>query len=150
MKRLFKHVLVALVLSASALLGKGQTQNLSGGVAIDGYDAVSYFTAKAPLHGNKSISTTYNGATYCFASSTNLHLFKKNPEKYVPAYGGFCAYAMGKDGSKVSVDPETYKIKNGKLLLFYNKFFTNTLESWNKDEARLYLNAEKTWTITSK
>ena len=58
---------------------------------------------------------------------------------------GWCAYAMGAKGEKVEVDPETFKIVDGKLYLFYNKFFNNTLESWNKDEARLRSNADKNW-----
>jgi hypothetical protein len=52
---------------------------------------------------------------------------------------------MGNDGTKVEVDPETFKILNGKLYVFYNKFFTNTLKSWNKDEVRLHKNADDNW-----
>ena len=63
--------------------------------------------------------------------------FASNPAKYEPQYGGWCAYAMGHDGSKVEVDPETFKIINGKLFLFYNRFFNNTLKTWNQDESKL-------------
>jgi len=71
--------------------------------------------------------------------------FKKNPSRYEPQYGGWCAYAMGKDGSKVEVDPETFKIIDGKLYLYYNKFFNNTLKSWNKDEPNLKAKADVNW-----
>ncbi|HZE82850.1 MAG TPA: YHS domain protein, partial [Puia sp.] len=64
---------------------------------------------------------------------------------YEPQYGGWCAYAMGKDGSKVEVDPGTFKIVNGKLFLFYNRFFNNTLKTWNKDEDHLHKNADNNW-----
>ncbi len=64
---------------------------------------------------------------------------------YEPQYGGWCAYAMGNSGEKVEVDPETYKIVDGKLYLFYNKYFTNTLKSWNKDEAKLKSKADESW-----
>jgi hypothetical protein len=59
-----------------------------------------------------------------------------------PAYGGWCAYAMGSTGEKVSVDPKTFKIVNGRLNLFYNRFFNNTLDDWNKDEVNLKKKAD--------
>ena len=67
--------------------------------------------------------------------SQDRHLmdFEKAPLKYLPQYGGFCAYAMGKSGEKVSVNPETYLISNGKLYLFYDTLFVNTLKKWNKE-----------------
>jgi YHS domain-containing protein len=87
-----------------------------------------------------------NGVAYYFTSEADLAEFRKNPEIYEPQYGGWCAYAMGKDGTKVEVDPETFKIVNGKLFLFYNQFFTNTLKSWNKDEVELHHHADLNWT----
>jgi hypothetical protein len=71
--------------------------------------------------------------------------FKANPEKYKPAYGGWCAYAMGENGEKVKVDPETYKIVDGKLYLFYNFWTTNTLDDWNKNEKKLKEAADRNW-----
>ena len=119
--------------------------NLSGGnIAIEGYDVVSYHTS-GPKKGSKFFLTTYNGVTYFFYSQANLDLFKKNPEKFEPAYGGWCAYAMGNTGEKVEVDPETYKIVDGKLCLFYNAYFTNTLPKWIKDEKNLKNKADKNW-----
>jgi len=61
----------------------------------------------------------------------------KNPAGYEPQYGGWCAYAMGANGEKVEIDPGTFKIVDGKLNLYYNAFFNNTLKSWNKDEVNL-------------
>ena len=87
----------------------------------------------------------YAGVTYNFSSAENKEAFKKSPAAYEPQYGGWCAYAMGNDGSKVSIDPETFKIVGGKLYLFYNRFFTNTLKSWNKDEVTLKKNADTNW-----
>lgn len=121
--------------------------NLSkSGLAIDGYDPVAYFISNKAIEGRKDISTAYEGVTYRFATTQNRDAFKMNPAKYEPQYGGWCAYAMGDKGEKVEVDPETFKIVNGKLYLFYNRFFNNTLRSWNKDEARLKSNADQSWT----
>jgi hypothetical protein len=85
------------------------------------------------------------GVTYYFSTVQNRELFKANPLKYEPQFGGWCAYAMGENGEKVSVDPETFKIIDGKLYLFYNKFFNNTLKEWNKNENALKQKAEQNW-----
>ncbi len=112
--------------------------------ALQGYDAVSYF-AKKPVKGKAEFSFTYQGINYLFASASNLETFKKAPSNYEPQFGGWCAYALGSKGKKVEVDPETFKIIDGKLYLFYNKFFNNTLTDWNKDESQLKQKADANW-----
>ncbi|MFM6926074.1 MAG: YHS domain-containing (seleno)protein [Ferruginibacter sp.] len=119
--------------------------NLDEGVAIKGYDPVAYFTQNKAVKGKKELSVIYQGVLYNFSSVENKEAFKAAPFKYEPEYGGWCAYAMGNTGEKVSVDPETFKIVNGKLYLFYNRFFTNTLKDWNKNEAVLKKNADSNW-----
>lgn len=120
--------------------------NLSDeGVAIQGYDPVSYFTSEEPLEGNSGINYTHEGVTYYFANEENYEAFKANPGKYEPAYGGWCAYAMGDDGSKVKIDPETYKIIDGELYLFYHRFWSNTLPKWNEKEGELKPKADQNW-----
>ena len=119
--------------------------NLTDGIGIKGYDPVAYFTENKSVKGSKEFAVSDEGVTYYFSSASNKEEFKKNPSKYEPQYGGWCAYAMGKDGTKVEVDPGTFKIVNGKLFLFYNQFFNNTLKSWNKDEANLHQHSEANW-----
>lgn len=119
--------------------------NLDKGVAISGYDPVAYFTQGRALKGKKDISYSLQGVEYRFASTDDEQLFRANPGKYEPQYGGWCAYAMGHDGSRVEVDPETFKVVDGKLFLFYNRFFNNTLKSWNQDESRLHAQADANW-----
>lgn len=132
---------------ANAQAGKRQAEfNLAkSSLGISGYDPVAYFTQGKAVEGSKNFATTYEGVTYRFASVQNLELFKAKPASYEPQYGGWCAYAMGAKGEKVEVDPETFKITNGKLYLFYNKYFTNTLKSWNKEEAVLKAKADVSW-----
>jgi YHS domain-containing protein len=120
--------------------------NLENGLAINGYDPVAYFKQHKAIKGKKDFSVYDQGATYYFSSSENKEEFKKNPSAYEPQYGGWCAYAMGANGEKVSVDPETFKIVNNKLYLFYNSFLNNTLKSWNKDEKNLNTKADQNWT----
>jgi len=129
----------------SAEFRKKQFNLDRSGVAIQGYDPVAYFTSGKAVEGKKEISLEYQGVTYQFASASDRDAFKANPGKYEPQYGGWCAYAMGSSGDKVSVDPETFKIVDGRLYLFYNKFFNNTLKPWNKDETHLKGNADKNW-----
>ena|SRR5687768_17170896 len=118
--------------------------NVKKNVALEGYDPVSYFDNK-PTEGSEEIKLTHKGVIYQFISQANLSKFKATPEKYEPAYGGWCAYAMGENGEKVKVDPETYKIIEGKLYLFYNFWGNNTLTAWNKNEKKLKTAADLTW-----
>lgn len=148
MKIWFLLLLIPLI----AIQGFAQTDdfrtkqfNLDDGVALKGYDPVYYFTINKALKGKKEFSVSYRGVNYHFITSADKDAFKANPPKYEPQYGGWCAYAMGKEGSKVEVDPETFKIINGKLFLFYNRFFNNTLKSWNLDEPRLHEQADTNW-----
>jgi YHS domain-containing protein len=119
--------------------------NLDDGIAIKGYDPVAYFSQNKAVKGKKELAVSYQGILYYFSTAENKEAFKASPFKYEPEYGGWCAYAMGNTGEKVSVDPETFKIVNGKLYLFYNRFFTNTLKDWNKNEASLKKAADLNW-----
>ena len=119
--------------------------NLEESVAMEGYDPMGYFLQHKALKGRKDISWSYEGVTYYFASQANRELFKADPGRYEPRYGGWCAYAMGASGGKVEVDPETFRIIDGRLYLFYNRFFNNTLSTWLKDEAHLRLQADRNW-----
>ncbi len=119
--------------------------NLEDGIAMQGYDPVAYFTQNKSLKGKKDLAVYHQGVTYYFSSTAHKELFKANPQRYEPEYGGWCAYAMGEKGEKVSIDPETFKIVNGKLYLFYNRFFNNTLKDWNKNEASLKAKADVNW-----
>ncbi|HEY5692781.1 MAG TPA: YHS domain-containing (seleno)protein [Cyclobacteriaceae bacterium] len=118
--------------------------NLKSSLVLSGYDPVSYFNSK-PVEGKSQYRMRTSGVTYYFSSQTNLDKFKAAPDKYEPAYGGWCAYAMGESGEKVKVDPETYKIVDGKLYLFYNFWGNNTLTDWNKNEKALKSKADQNW-----
>jgi YHS domain-containing protein len=119
--------------------------NLDHGLAIQGFDPVAYFTKNKAIKGNSSLSADYKGVKYRFSSPENKELFVKNPDKYEPAYGGWCAYAMGANGEKVEIDPETFEVRDGKLYLFYHSYFNNTLPKWQKDEPNLQRKADQSW-----
>ncbi|MCH9659718.1 MAG: hypothetical protein K0U54_02280 [Bacteroidetes bacterium] len=143
MKHLF--FLCTVVLLSHSLTA--QNHNLKGGFAAQGYDVVSYFQEN-PLKGNKKYTATHEGVAYKFSSEENLTRFTKNPEKFIPQYGGFCAYAIAKKGEKVGVNPKTYLISNKKLYLFYNSWGVNTLDKWNEEGAKsLEKQADAKWPI---
>ncbi|MEZ4824289.1 MAG: YHS domain-containing (seleno)protein [Ignavibacteria bacterium] len=91
-------------------------KGLLSGEAIHGYDPVAYFTELRAVKGNENISFGYNDATWYFASQENLDLFKSDPEKYSPQFGGYCSFAVSK-GYSADSDPETFEIIDGKLYL---------------------------------
>jgi 2,3-bisphosphoglycerate-dependent phosphoglycerate mutase len=100
------------------------------GVAIQGYDVVAYFSEGRAVEGSFYYSSIYQGITYYFVSKNNRNQFMINPEKYLPQYGGWCAYQMSafKSNPKQDIDPKSFKIIDGKLYLFS----PNSLELWNK------------------
>jgi YHS domain-containing protein len=146
-----KVTFIVLIACLSAATGFSQSDartslfNLEDGIAIQGYDPVSYFTQQKAVKGKKELAWSKDGITYYFSSSSNKELFVKNSATYEPQYGGWCAYAMGETGEKVEIDPETFKILDGKLYLFYNSLFNNTLPKWNKAESDLKTKADKNW-----
>lgn len=125
------------------------TNTFKNGLGADGYDLVSYFENK-PSVGVEKYSVVLDQVKYLFADEKNLLLFKKSPDKYLPQYGGWCAYAMGLNGDLVEVDPMTYTITEGKLYLFYNKRGNNTLIPWKEDESYFLIKADDNWSSKSE
>lgn len=97
--------------------------------AVQGYDVVTYQTDKRPLRGNGHYTAVHDGATYLFSSQENLDTFNGNPEKYVPAYNGFCAFGVSV-GKKFIGDPEVYRVVNGKT---YLNLDSGIQSEWLKD-----------------
>ena len=141
-----KHFLFILSLLFVTTISAQKTDyNTKKGYVASGYDVVEYFNQNA-VKGEKKFKTTYDGVKFKFSSEKNLNLFIKNPEKYIPQYGGYCAYAIGVKGEKVSVNPKTFEIRDGKLYLFYNSWGTNTLEMWQNEGAEnLQKQADQKW-----
>jgi YHS domain-containing protein len=114
----------------------------SHGVILKGCDAVAYFKETKPVKGDATFISTYRGATYLFASAANKADFDKEPEKYVPQYGGFCAYGMA---SGVLADPEgpgAFTIYKGKLYFCGNQ---GALKSFRSDIDNNIDKADKNW-----
>ncbi len=141
MKNILFIILLTIGLSLNA---QSVNYNTDKGFIAEGHDVVAYFSGEVKKGNNKYI-TTFDNIKFKFSSQENLDTFKATPKKYVPQYGGWCAYAVGEKGKKVSIDPETYEIRDEKLYLFYNSWGNNTLKSWLKYPKALKAKADKNW-----
>lgn len=98
------------------------TENIGDTLAVRGYDVVSYFVGDGtPVAGSEELTVRYNGYDYRFASEENANTFVEDPAKYAPAYGGYCAWAIGANDALAPGDPEVFEIVDGKLYLNFNK-----------------------------
>jgi YHS domain-containing protein len=116
------------------------------GVAIRGTDPVAYFTQNKPVKGKPEFTYKWGNANWQFASAQNRDLFAKNPAKYAPQYGGFCAWAVSQ-GYTASTDPDAWKIDNGKLYLNYN---SAVQWGWQKDVSGNVAKGDKNWPALAK
>jgi peroxiredoxin Q/BCP len=136
--------LAAKVAELSKNLAIGQYNLSEGMLALKGHDPVTYIESGNAQPGSSEHSSQYRGVVYRFASVENRQKFAEHPEKYVPAYGGWCATAMA-DGRKVEIDPANFKVTDGRLFLFYKGWLGNALNDWNKDEKKLTVRADEQW-----
>lgn len=122
---------------------------VSQGAALGGYDPVAYFVQGEPKEGVASESFEYDGFTYLFSSTKNKSLFIENPEKYLPAYGGWCAYAVAETSTRMAPDPQLWQIQDGKLQLFYDdwqtRMFGSLKEAWNENPQGYQNKADVNW-----
>lgn len=138
-----KQPIFFFLLISLALFGqkKNIDQNL---LAVEGYDLVSYFIQDHPEKGKEAFALNWEGVRYLFSSLENKMLFNENPSQYLPAYGGWCAYAMAK-GREVEINPEAYHIQQGQLHLFYKTKWIDTQAKWIKDHVTFKQKADQVW-----
>jgi YHS domain-containing protein len=141
MRKLFLSILLVV----SALPAFAQTKSLlnldKAGVAIQGYDPVAFFTENKPVKGDAKFPARHNGATYYFASKEHRDVFKADPAKYEPAFGGYCAYGVSR-GKLVEIEVDAFQIVDGRLLLQYSKGVRN---DFNKDAKGNLAKADVNW-----
>ena len=141
-----KTLLFFLLLCCISLFSQQKDYYTTKGYLIDGYDLVSYFENQKLLKGNKKFETVFDGIKLKFSSQKNLDTFLATPKKYLPQYGGYCAYAVAAKNIKMDADVESFEIRDGKLYLFYNSWLSNKLEDWQKENTEeLIEKANKNW-----
>lgn len=111
------------------------------GVAIKGYDPVAYFTDSKPVKGGKDFEYVWMGAKWRFSTAGHRDLFIKNPDKYAPKYGGYCAYAVSR-GTTADIDPAAWSIVDGRLYLNLNK---KVQDKWSEDIPGYIKKADRKW-----
>ncbi len=141
MKTIARMVLALTLLSTPVLAaGLVNTAGVSH-IAVEGYDPVAFFTDAKQVKGSPSISATYQGAVYFFASEQHKQMFTANPDKYAPQYGGFCAFGVGNE-VLVPVDISTWQVRNGKL---YLNFDHEVLKMFDADFDGNVSKADQSW-----
>ena len=135
-------ILLVLSLATPLLAQSKSLLNLNKtGLAIQGYDPVAFFTDHKPVNGKLEFPARHNGALYYFASKEHRDLFKGDPAKYEPSFGGYCAYGVSK-GKLVEIDVDAFQIVDGRLLLQYSK---GVRDDFNKDGKNNLAKAEANW-----
>lgn len=133
---------ILVVLTTIGLTATASAENFTfNAPAVHGYDVVSYHTAKRPVRGNGYFVAEHKGANYLFSSEENKKLFEKNPDKYVPAFGGYCAYGVAV-GKKFDGDPEVWRVVDGRL---YLNLDASIQDEWFKDVSGHIKKANKNW-----
>ncbi|HUG10740.1 MAG TPA: YHS domain-containing (seleno)protein [Opitutaceae bacterium] len=135
-----RFALLAAALTATSLTAAPVNTNWRG-LAIKGYDPVAYFTDAKPVEGDAKFTFEWEGAKWRFASAEHRDAFAKEPARYAPQFGGYCAWAVSQ-GYTADVDPKAWKIVEGKLYLNYNK---DVQETWEKDASDNITNGEANW-----
>ena len=141
MNRTKTFIFSLIILGALSLQAFSAQQYLVNTVGVNGYDLVSYYTAKRPVRGNGNYVSEHEGVTYLFSSEENKKTFDINPGKYIPAYGGWCAYGVAV-GKKFSADPEVYEIVDETL---YLNLDNSIKKEWRKDIPGNIKKADKNW-----
>ncbi len=136
----FAAILAAGLIAGPAFAGGAVNKTLFG-TALDGYDAVAYHTLDRPVEGSRQFSYKWRGAAWRFVSAKHRDLFAADPERYAPAYGGYCAYGMAQ-GAKVDIDPSAWRIVDGTLYLNVNKDVQRT---WAQDIPGYITRADRHW-----
>ena len=117
----------------------------SSGLALEGYCPVAYHAVNRPVKGSPKYASEYNGVTYHLVSEDARRAFEADPEKYLPAYGGWCALGIA-GGDKFPVDPTNFKIVGGRLMLFLRNPDVDTLSLWNqRNQDELTARADAHW-----
>jgi YHS domain-containing protein len=139
-RRLITSLAFTPLLASPALAAKPEIY-AENGIAIDGSDAVAYFTQGEPVAGSATHSIMWKGAEWRFSNAENLALFEADPEAYAPQYGGYCAWAVAQ-GSTASTIPEAWAIHDGKL---YLNFSGRIQRRWNRDVVGNIAKGDANW-----
>lgn len=141
MKKLLVCLMMMIPDWGTALAGSPVNKTFFGEVAIKGYDPVAYFTEGKPVRGVKEFTHEWRGAKWQFSTADNLQAFIKEPERFAPQYGGYCAYAVS-EGYTADISPDAWRIVDHRLYLNYSKKVQKT---WEQNIQQRIEQANKNW-----
>ena len=140
MKQKIQLLLLAFMIGVSTWAQKAEIFSHEG-KAIRGYDPVAFFTQQMPVKGSPAFEYKWKDAVWQFASKENKEAFEKDPTKYAPQFGGYCAYGTSQ-GHKAPTETDTWTIVDNKLYFNYNK---KVKDSWSKNQQALIEKANLLW-----
>ena len=138
-----RALIALLACLAATAYAAGESNVDASGLALKGYDPVAYFTEQQPVRGKAEFTASHEGAIYRFASAANRDAFAAAPAKYVPQYGGYCAYGTA-SGYKAPIEPDAWTIVDGKLYLNYNQ---SVRSRWSGDIPGYVRKADQEWPL---
>lgn len=144
-------IAITFLFSSAAIAQNNMANNIdNSNIALQGYSPVSYLDLGLAQMGNKAYKSEHEKVLYYFTSAEQKALFDKNPEKYLPQYGGFCAFGVYA-GAKFRVDPNKFLVKDGKYYLYLNNVELDALQLWiTEDHKKLMGTANENWKKLSK
>ncbi len=134
-------VILLLAASSQTLALDEVNTTFFGNLAVEGFDAVAYFTENRAVKGSKEFEMNWKGANWRFSSEANLSAFREDPERYAPQYGGYCAWAVSQNDT-AGIDPTQFTVHNGKLYLNYNEKIS---ARWQADRDGFIREADRYW-----
>ncbi len=137
-KSILSACILLIAVMATPVFGQDVSKSTPG---LSGYDPVAYFTDGKPMKGSGYHVAEFDGVTYAFSSKEHKEMFSASPEKYLPMYGGYCAYGVAV-GKKFVTDPEVWKVVDGKLYLNLDDGIQG---KWNKDIPGYIKTADENW-----
>jgi hypothetical protein len=146
MKTKIFFVVALLLVPFHLLLAANVINKDKNGLALKGYDAVAYFNEGKAVEGKKDFEHKWMDATWRFSTAENRDLFAKDPEKYAPQFGGYCAYGVT-GGYLAPTDPNAWKVVDGKLYLNYD---SEIQKKWSEDIPGNIKKAHEKWPAASK
>jgi YHS domain-containing protein len=140
-RRLALAALLAFGFTAGAARAANPVNETFFGIAVHGYDVVAYFDESRPVKGSREFRHEWQGTRWHFASAESRDRFRADPERYAPQYGGYCAYAVAQ-GATADIDPEAWKIVDGKLFMAWTKA---SRDKWLNNAAANIAKADQNW-----
>lgn len=138
---------IALLMTLSGIAQDKKAYNIdNSNIALEGYSPVSYLELGLAQKGIKQFKSEYDKVVYYFTSAEQKEAFDENPQKYLPQYGGYCAFGVYA-GAKFRPDPNKFIVKDGKYFLYLYNLELDAQQLWlaENNHNKLMKKADENW-----